>query len=305
MKNTSKLTMVIVILSVLLAVSVLLLGVVAVNFFKLNYGFVVVPGNEIEKPVSSRMMLSMGLPFIVTQEGAMELELNRGNSEDGTPFDVGNMFPGDRFEKVYNVKTSFRGNVTVRFKADVRVGSEKLAEVLKSRVIVEENGVKYLLYDGLMRDMPEYLGYNIYSETKTTAVLTYYISAYLDTSVGNEYQGKTLIADFRWWVPEAEVYIPFIPQSPMVPDDPDIPDTSDEHSKPDDPIVPDEPIEPDDPDAPLEPDDPVKPDDPGELVDPPGTSDTQIMIYVIIASVAVALILLLIFKRRKEDDSDE
>ena len=40
------------------------------------------------------------------------------------------------------------------------------------------------------------------SAKSTTDELYYEITAYLDTSVGNEYQNKDLIADFSWWVEE-------------------------------------------------------------------------------------------------------
>ena len=58
------------------------------------------------------------------------------------------------------------------------------------------------MYDGLMRDMPESVTYKLASAKSTTEELYYEITAYLDTSVGNEYQNKDLIADFRWWVEE-------------------------------------------------------------------------------------------------------
>ena len=42
------------------------------------------------------------------------------------------------------------------------------------------------------------------SNKSTTDELYYEITAYLDTSVGNDYQNKDLIADFSWWVEETE-----------------------------------------------------------------------------------------------------
>lgn len=53
-----------------------------------------------------------------------------------------------------------------------------------------------------MRDMPESLTHKLASEKSTTDELYYEITAYLDTSVGNDYQNKDLIADFKWWVEE-------------------------------------------------------------------------------------------------------
>lgn len=305
MANKSKFPTVIIVLSVLLVIALTALCFVSHSYFKLKGSYTEIPGNGILRPASSRLLSTTVFPFAVIQEGATELYLNRRSPDDSTPFDVGNMFPGDSFEKIYRVNVSYKGNVTVRFKADVELGYEKLSEVLKTRIVVQENGTKYLLYDGLMKDMPEYVGYNIYSASKVTEELTYYVTTYLDTSVGNEYQGKMLIADFRWWVPEEEIFVPIIPQPPIVPDEPDAP-IPDEPVVPDEPIIPDEPVIPDEPDDPVKPDDPIKPDDPGELVDPPGTSDTQIALYVIVAVAAIVVIILLVFKRnKKEDDSDE
>lgn len=136
----------------------------------------------------------------VTAEGGnVALRLYRGHAEDTTQFQAGNMFPGDAESREYRLEVSYKGSVTVHFRADVRKGYEKLAEVLKCRVSL--GGVQ--LYDGLMRDMPESLSRALPQSRGTTANLYYDITVYLDTSVGNEYMGKELYADFRWWVDEA------------------------------------------------------------------------------------------------------
>lgn len=110
------------------------------------------------------------------------------------------MFPGDSETKYFRVRVSYHDKVTVHYKATVRSGYEKLAEVLKVRVKLLSSGET--MYEGLMRDMPESLTYNLASKETVTDELYYEITAYLDTSVGNEYQNKDLIADFQWWVEE-------------------------------------------------------------------------------------------------------
>ena len=60
------------------------------------------------------------------------------------------------------------------------------------------------LYDGRMQDMPESLAHTLSAGKNATEELYYGVTVYLDTSVGNEYQNKDLIADFRWWVEETE-----------------------------------------------------------------------------------------------------
>ena len=122
--------------------------------------------------------------------------------QDNTPFQAVGMLPGDLESKFYRVQVSYQGKVTVHYHADIRDGYEKLAEVLKVRIRLLTTGET--LYDGLMRDMPKSLTHTLTSQKETTDELYYQIDAYLDTSVGNPYQNKQLIADFRWWVEEVE-----------------------------------------------------------------------------------------------------
>lgn len=133
---------------------------------------------------------------------ASAVVLHNRKPDDNTSFKVINMFPGDRETKYYCVKVSYKGDIVVRYHADIREGYEKLAEVLKVKIRLPETDET--LYDGLMRDMPESLNHALYTNTKTQSELYYEITAYLDTSVGNEYQDKDLIADFRWWVEETD-----------------------------------------------------------------------------------------------------
>ena len=131
---------------------------------------------------------------------AATIELYNRQPEENTPFAVGNMFPGDSETKYFRVRVSYHDKITVHYKATVRPGYEKLAEVLKVRVNLLSTGET--MYDGLMRDMPESLTHKLASQKSTTDELYYEITAYLDTSVGNDYQNKDLIADFKWWVEE-------------------------------------------------------------------------------------------------------
>ena len=131
---------------------------------------------------------------------AATIALYNKQPEENTPFQVGNMFPGDSETKYFRVQVSYHDTVTVHYTATVRPGYEKLAEVLQVRVKLLTTGET--LYDGLMRDMPESLTHKLASARTTTDELYYEITAYLDTSVGNDYQNKDLIADFRWWVEE-------------------------------------------------------------------------------------------------------
>lgn len=131
---------------------------------------------------------------------AATIELYNKQPEENTAFAVGNMFHGDSETKYFRVRVSYHDKITVHYKATVRPGYEKLAEVMKVRVKLLSTDET--MYDGLMRDMPESLTHKLASQKTTTDELYYEITAYLDTSVGNDYQNKDLIADFKWWVEE-------------------------------------------------------------------------------------------------------
>lgn len=160
-------------------------------------------GSYTQTPDSSAAASSSAVPAqSITAEvkKAATIELYNKQPEENTPFQVENMFPGDSETKYYCVRVSHKGDVILRLHANVRPGYEKLSEVLCCRVLLPENGE--VLYDGLMRDMPASLSHALRTSISTTSEVYYEITAYLDTSVGNEYMDKDLIADFRWWVEE-------------------------------------------------------------------------------------------------------
>ncbi len=136
------------------------------------------------------------------EKEAEVLYLYDRNPGDNTPFNVTNMFPGDIETKYFLVRVVHKGDIILRFHAEVRSGYEKLAEVLKCRVILPESGD--VLYDGLMRDMPESLNVDLQTDSEITSEAYYEITAYLETSVGNEYMQTELVADFTWWVEETD-----------------------------------------------------------------------------------------------------
>ena len=112
-----------------------------------------------------------------------------------------NMFPGDAETQNDCVQVDHKGDVTVHFRAEVRPGYEKLAEVLKLRVSVGGS----VLYDGLMAEMPAAVDIPLPAGSDT---LDYQLTAYLDTSVGNPYMYQQLVADFYLWVADSEELAP-------------------------------------------------------------------------------------------------
>ena len=211
-QKLKKLRIVIIVLAALLAVSLAALAVTVIRASAHGDSATVsIPGNITSgsahaetaayrtstKPDGSRTQNAVSLSAS-GQARRVTLSLYRKQPEDNTPFNVVNMLPGDAVTQNYNVRVSHSGDVTVRFRAIIRPGYEKLAEVLMLRVKLLNTGET--LYDGLMRDMPRSVNHKLTASGSTTSDLEYELTAYLDTSVGNEYQNQELVADFHWWV---------------------------------------------------------------------------------------------------------
>ena len=181
----------IVVLSALLLLSVCLL-IGAIYCYK-RVAPTVVPDNTIsvgEKevkitPRNTEVLMISRMPEHADDEGtlwkstdASILRLYKGQNFDETSFAVSNMFPGDALYKEYLVQVRHRGIVTVHFTANVHPSAdpvnERLEEVLMCKV--EANGE--LLYEGLMRDIPDSLTYETpYSKRAATTEIPYRITA--------------------------------------------------------------------------------------------------------------------------------
>ena len=205
MEQKKKTKIIIIVLAILLGLSLLALGGTLVynKIANTTPATVTVPDNMItpDEDTSKPDTSDTDQPSSSAEtKKAATIELYNKQPGENTAFAVGNMFPGDSETKYFRVRVSYHDKITVHYKATVRPGYEKLAEVLKVRVRLLST--VEMLYDGLMRDMPESLTHKLASKKSTTDELYYEITAYLDTSVGNDYQNKDLIADFKWWVEE-------------------------------------------------------------------------------------------------------
>lgn len=210
-----KLKILIGVLAVLFAVSLMaFVGTLLVRHFAHSEPTIVeVPGNVIatddedspKKEVPASETMKSDTAEATSNGGTIKTDaitLHNRQPEDNTPFQATNLFPGDRVTKYYCVKVFYKDDIVVRYHADIRPRYEKLSEVLKVKIrLVDEDKT---LYDGLMRDMPESLEYALSTDRRTQSELHYGITAYLDTSVGNGYMDKDLVADFRWWVEETD-----------------------------------------------------------------------------------------------------
>lgn len=205
------------------------------------------------------------------------LEIYRDHGEDAAAFQIGNMLPGDAQTQNYTIQVSYTGSVTLRFHADIRSGYEHLTQVLKCRVAIR-GGAQ--LYDGLMKDMPSSVKYTLPESGNNTAQVVYSITAYLDTGVGNEYMGKQLFADLRWWVDES--------------------DTA--HA----PTGATEPTKTAGSDKTTEPTKATEPTKPGQLTTPATGDDSHVVLWGILAAgAAVTAAILFLFDRKKEVDVHE
>ena len=216
MEQKKKIKIVIIVLACLLGLSLLALGGTLIYNKIANTApaTVTVPDNWItpdedttkpdssdtEKPSGSAVQPAQSTAATAEVKKAATVELYNKQPEENTAFAVGDMFPGDSETKYFRVRVSYHDTITVHYKATVRPGYEKLAEVLKVRVKLLSTGET--MYDGGIADMPESLTHKLASKKSITDELYYEITAYLDTSVGNDYQNKDLIADFKWWVEE-------------------------------------------------------------------------------------------------------
>lgn len=137
---------------------------------------------------------------------ASKISLYKKHPDDNKSFALENMFPGDSEVKNFCVQVSYKGTVTVHYQAKLRNGENKLAEVLNLRIkMLNDDSV---LYDGPISDMPTSVTYKLSSEQEATTELYYEISAYIPETVGNEYQSKSIVADFLWWAEGTESLIP-------------------------------------------------------------------------------------------------
>ncbi len=177
-----------------------------------------IPGRLLALLLSLLLLAGISSVAFAAEVDTDTMKLNTPDKSGNTAFAVTNMFPGDAETKDFTVKVAHKEPVTLYYHADIRPGSEKLAEVMMVRIELPEKGVT--LYDGLMRDMPSALEYPLAAGEKE---VIYRITAYLDTSVGNDYQYKSLTADFRWWYAEEPAATgPESPDSPSTGDDSNI-----------------------------------------------------------------------------------
>lgn len=137
----------------------------------------------------------------LSEAEGVSLRLYRNQPQDSAAFSVDNMFPGDAVSRAFFLELSHKDAITLHFRAELRPGSEKLAEVLMCRVAIRGGDT---LYDGPMDSLPETLDVALPAREDGASDLVYDITAYLSTAVGNDYMSQALHADLIWWVDAPE-----------------------------------------------------------------------------------------------------
>ncbi len=167
--------------------------------------------------VSDRMLVH-GYAADTASQQAVELSLHSRNAEENVPFQMNNLFPGDSMEQAYRVKVTYKNTVVVGFRAEIKSGSQKLAEALQVQVRLA--GVDELLYEGTLADMSRLECSLTAGSESETDELCYDIKVSFGTDAGNEYQNQSLKADLIWSVEDNGAS-----------DEPEkeVPDASDEH----------------------------------------------------------------------------
>ena len=135
------------------------------------------------------------------------LELSKGNETENQPFSVSGMLPGDRRTMDYTVDVYHQDPVTVHFDVRIQEQTNRLGDVLMIR-IEDEQGRP--LYDGSFNEYSQSgaVRSTLPAQEGEKDTLRYRITAYLPTSVGNEYAASLLTADFIWSVPEGSLTSP-------------------------------------------------------------------------------------------------
>lgn len=136
------------------------------------------------------LLLTCLAPTILAA-GTESLKLWAWDRKDTLSFDFQNMLPGDSEYKTYEITVSYKKATNLIYSIKIDEGGEKLAEVLRVEVSVDDK----IVYDGLMKDMTPVI-HNLSGNAPWKVLFK--VRVYLDTSVGNEYMGKTLSADFKW-----------------------------------------------------------------------------------------------------------
>lgn len=140
-------------------------------------------------------------------QSTTQLELYQGQSEANHPFQAVCMLPGDSVAQTFQIQVSHQVPVEVGFQVDIVEQAQQLAQQLQVTVVCTTTGET--VYQGPMEEAQEgtYL-VELPESHNGKDVLEYTVEVETDTSLGNEYQGAWLRADFSWYAVDGEALTP-------------------------------------------------------------------------------------------------
>lgn len=130
------------------------------------------------------------------------LQLHYETPEHNKSMIAMNMLPGDSLISDYTVNVSHKEDVSLYFSMVPLKEDIKLVEVLKIKV--ENRDTETIIYNDAMNEMPEKLEIKLTADGETNTKVRFRITAYLDTSVGNEYQLETMQATMTWKIEDMD-----------------------------------------------------------------------------------------------------
>lgn len=153
--------------------------------------------------ISPAGFLSTGFFAAEAAENGEALELYSGNPQANKRFQVENMLPGDVVTQDFSVKVYHNADITLYFQETVTDEFKNLGQVLRIKVIDSDS--EEVICDDFF-NMAEGVDYakTLKASSQGYSVVNYRIEVSVDTSVGNEYQGAELTADFKWYVNEED-----------------------------------------------------------------------------------------------------
>lgn len=140
-----------------------------------------------------------GAAETVPEDQAVKLELYRRQPEDNEKFTARDLLPGDSLTRYFAVRAYHDQDIELLFEADITEEEKALGDVLQVRVTDADSG--RVLCEGTFSEIDgQAFARTLTANADGQSTAYYRVDAWLDTSVGNEYQAARLLADLRWYV---------------------------------------------------------------------------------------------------------
>lgn len=145
----------------------------------------------------------------ITDKEIKHTKLYKYNNKFNDKFNLTNMFPGDSETKYYCINISYKDNITIKQSINIKTDYQELKDIFNLKIKLLNTDE--ILYNDLLKNIPETIDYNTTSKEETSEDFCYEITINLDTSVGNEFQNKEMLLNFNWLVNNKELELPETP----------------------------------------------------------------------------------------------